>query len=30
VERLDMGWVDIHMINIIGEAWVMSQDIKSQ
>ena len=27
VERLDMGGVDIHIINPMGEAWVTSLDI---
>merc|ERR1719318_717459 len=27
VQRLDMGGVDIHIINLMGEAWVTSQDI---
>jgi hypothetical protein len=27
VERLDMGGVDIHIINLMGEAWVTSLDI---
>jgi hypothetical protein len=26
VERLDIGGVDIHIINLMGEAWVKSQD----
>ena len=26
VERLDMGGVDIHIINPMGEAWVTSLD----
>ena len=26
VERLDMGGVDIHIINLMGEAWFTSQD----
>ena len=27
VERLEMGGVDIHIINLTGEAWGTSQDI---
>jgi hypothetical protein len=26
MERLDMGGVDIHIINPMGEAWVTSQE----
>ena len=27
MERVDMGGVDIHIINLIGEAWVTNQGI---